>query len=100
MRKGEITNLQGDQFTPTQGSIVGEKEHESVSQRLLQRGSQDGIPLITSWYPGKLLVVTENAAFTSPSESTAWCEFALPNRIALIEANVLINEIVIQQPDH
>src|SRR2546428_8610505 len=44
--------------------------------------------------------VAQDPSFSPPGKSATGSEFPLPYRVALIEANSFVDEIVVQEPDH
>src|SRR5260370_39209093 len=80
--------------------MVGEKTHGAIEERLRSGRLENRFALVVSRQPGKPFIVAQDTSFSPPGKRATGRKFPLPYRVALIEANSFINEIVVQESDH
>lgn len=92
----EIIGAQRTQLLAAQRGVVGDREHQTVADRLLSGDSQDGFPLRIDRYPRQLGQPGDQPALVT-ARTAAWCVTAPANRGGV--PDTFLDQEVVEQPD-
>jgi hypothetical protein len=96
-RRIEIVCAHGTQLLATQASVVRQRQHKPIAQRLGFGCFQKLTPLLVGGNPRQLRETRYQPALSMAGKTATWCVATPANGIAL--AQTLLDEVIVKQAD-